>query len=98
VLDKLDDILISIQEGRRPSSLISIPETDGMTLHPDEDGMWEELVREMHTYGISEREASQHRGMILKWAAKAAAAGILEEQRPGQLSYDGRITTPKRGY
>ncbi|KAJ5624349.1 hypothetical protein N7510_000658 [Penicillium lagena] len=87
VLDKLDDILISIQEGRRPSSLMSTVDTVMMTPPSDEDDMWQELVREMHTYGISEAEANENRPMILKWAAKAAAAGILEEQRPSNLSH-----------
>lgn len=53
-----------------------------MTPPADEDDtMWRDLVRELHVYGISEAEAGQHRGMILKWAARAAAAGILEEQQ-----------------
>lgn len=86
-MDKLDDILISIQEGRKPSSLMSTVDTVMMTPPSDEDDIWQELVREMHTYGISETEANENRPMILKWAAKAAAAGILEEQRPSNLSH-----------
>lgn len=85
VLEKLDTLLLGIQEGNRPSSLLSTAETHINTPPPrgeKEDKVWCEMLKEMQTYGISQEEASQNRAMILNWAEKAAAAGIVGEQLP----------------
>jgi hypothetical protein len=50
------------------------------------------MLKEMQAYGISQEEASQNRAMILKWAAKAAAAGVLGERVP---NFDSLVETSK---
>ncbi|CAI7624906.1 unnamed protein product [Penicillium discolor] len=74
ILDKLDNFLLSLNKNSL-SSTISMADSSVPTLPETEKEVnpeWPKLVRRMTEYGISEAEAKQNQGLILKWTARAS--------------------------
>lgn len=88
ILRTLEDVLISLQSENKTklrrrdsesSTLVEIRteiETDQKSERTD---LWIDLVTEMQKHGISETQIEQHKSMILQWAGRAIAAGILNQ-------------------
>jgi hypothetical protein len=81
ILSTLDDILINVQNLRRPDSMITLVAENGNVISSDRQGqdLWEDLMQEMEKHGISETQVNDHREMILRWIARAASAGLLNQ-------------------
>ena len=82
ILSTLDDILIGLRNLGRPESMASTLVEEGGDLAPSEDqkpSLMEDLKQEMAKHGISEAQINDNREMILRWVARAAAAGFLDQ-------------------
>lgn len=88
ILRTLEDVLISLQSEtktklkRRDSETSTLVEIQTEIEQEQEGGrtdLWIDLVTEMQKHGISETQIEQHKGMILQWAGRAIAAGILNQ-------------------
>ncbi|KAI7978598.1 hypothetical protein EIK77_006933 [Talaromyces pinophilus] len=92
ILRTLEDVLIGLQSDtktklkRRDSEASTLVETQTETqteIETDQNGgrtdLWINLVTEMQKHGISETQIEQHKSMILQWAGRAIAAGILNQ-------------------
>lgn len=88
ILRTLEDVLISIQSDpktttrlrRRDSETPTLVEIQTEIEKEEKEGrsdLWMDLVAEMQKHGISETQIEQHKSMILQWAGRAIAAGIL---------------------
>lgn len=107
ILRTLEDVLISLQSEtktklkRRDSETSTLVEIQTeiqaeIEIEKEEGGgrtdLWVDLVTEMQKHGISETQVEQHKSMILQWAGRAIAAGILnqpdgEETETGTETY-----------
>jgi hypothetical protein len=82
ILRTLDDILIGVRSKDRPDSISSTlveREDDTGESNKQTSDPWADLIRQIKQHGISETQIGEHREMILQWAARAAAAGILDQ-------------------
>lgn len=90
ILRTLEDVLISLQSDptklkRRDSEKSTLVEIQTEIEAEKKDGghgrtdLWIDLVTEMQKHGISETQIEQHKSMILQWAGRAIAAGILNQ-------------------
>jgi hypothetical protein len=82
IIHTLDDILVRDRGLSRRDSIASTLIDGGVTSDENiqKSDLWLDLVREMKNHGISENQVTEHREMILQWAASAAAAGILNDK------------------
>ncbi|QKX61261.1 uncharacterized protein TRUGW13939_08409 [Talaromyces rugulosus] len=82
IIHTLDDILVRDQGLSRRDSIASTLIEEGVKNEENiqKSDLWLDLVREMKNHGISENQVTEHREMILQWAASAAAAGILNDK------------------
>ncbi|EEA27950.1 hypothetical protein TMatcc_003745 [Talaromyces marneffei ATCC 18224] len=92
ILRTLEDVLIRLQKvdpktrQRRLSETSALVEEIRTEIGTEKEGgrarggdLWMDLVTEMQKHGISETQIEQHKSMILQWAGRAIAAGILNQ-------------------
>lgn len=106
ILRTLEDVLISLQTDpktklrRRDSETSTLVEIQTeieaeIEIEKEEGGgrtdLWIDLVTEMQKHGISETQVEQHKSMILQWAGRAIAAGILNQ--PGDEEIQAETET-----
>ena len=73
ILRTLDDLLISIQNLRRPDSITTtlVERDDASVSDSPGEKLWGGLVQEMENHGMSKAQIDEHRETMLEWVARA---------------------------
>ena len=97
ILEALDRLEIDYTGGYRKESIPSVQRIISSNLHDenqDDHAAWGQILRDLEDAGVSQKEASNYRDVIVDWFVTAVNDGMLSEENQAQSHAASSFAAP----